>query len=46
MYFSSYDEKYFFWMQDPDQSKDADTAAKVQKIMDYNEEKEAANKRN
>jgi len=33
-------------MQDPDQSKDADTATKVQKVIDYDEEKEAANKRN
>lgn len=44
--FLSFDDKYFFWMQEPDQSKDADTVKSIQNIIDYNEEEEQKNKRN
>ncbi len=38
--FLTYEDKYFFWMQEPDQSKDADLAKAVQKVIDFNEEAE------
>lgn len=39
--FQSYDDKYFFWIQEPDQSKDQDLMTQVQKVIDFNEEEEA-----
>lgn len=39
--FNSFDDKYFFWFQEPDVSKDMDIVTSIQRIIDWDEEQEA-----
>lgn len=45
--FDSYEDKYFFWIQEPDETKDSNIVEQVNKIINFDEEKaalEASNK--
>lgn len=40
--FDSYEDKYFFWIQEPDQTKDSNLVTQVNKIINLDEEEIAA----
>lgn len=40
--FQSYEDKHFFWIQEPDENKDTRIAKQVNDIINFDEEEEAA----